>query len=447
MPFLAAAAPVIGAIGGGVSAVKGIADLAGGSTGAKNFASDKIDIKSPVDPNQVAMSNVKTNNALSNQQAFLNALAGQNGIGNQSDVYNQQQAFLDQLVGQNGVANQNNVFAQQQALANQLQGVADGTGPNPAAAALAQATGNNVANQAALMASQRGSGANVGLLARQAALAGGNIQQQAAGQGATMQAQQQLNAMQALQGQQQLLGNTASNQIGNQAAQQQALANLATQQVNQQATVGQQATQNAQAQQKALMDALQRTEELKVNQQNNVNSVGGSVAQANINQDAKDRASALSGIAAGLGGLAGMAGTLGDLNEKTLASSSNNSGGGPSLGVNTTLPSVKFAHGGEVKSSHAIQHLRSMKSGVQSYAVGGAVTTEGLASKGMPVPGKAKVAGDDLKNDTVNAKLSPGEVVIPRSIMNSANPAAEAAKFVAAIVAKKKAESAKNGKK
>lgn len=35
---------------------------------------------------------------------------------------------------------------------------------------------------------------------------------------------------------------------------------------------------------------------------------------------------------------------------------------------------------------------------------------------GGPVPGKAKVAGNSLKNDTVPAQLSPGEVVLPRTI-------------------------------
>ena len=38
--------------------------------------------------------------------------------------------------------------------------------------------------------------------------------------------------------------------------------------------------------------------------------------------------------------------------------------------------------------------------------------------KGGPVPGKAKVPGDSPKNDTVDAKLSPGEIVIPRSAAN-----------------------------
>ncbi len=37
---------------------------------------------------------------------------------------------------------------------------------------------------------------------------------------------------------------------------------------------------------------------------------------------------------------------------------------------------------------------------------------------GGPVPGKAKVKGDSPKNDTVDAKLSPGEIVVPRSAAN-----------------------------
>lgn len=40
------------------------------------------------------------------------------------------------------------------------------------------------------------------------------------------------------------------------------------------------------------------------------------------------------------------------------------------------------------------------------------------AKEGGEVPGKAKVKGDSPKNDTVTAKLSPGEVVIPRSAAN-----------------------------
>ena len=126
----------------------------------------------------------------------------------------QQQAFVDALKGQNGLENQTSVFNQQQQLSDQLQGVANGTGPNPALAQLNQTTGNNVANQAALMAGQRGSNANIGMIARQAAQQGAATQQQAVGQGATLGAQQQLAGMQQLQNQQTSMGNMANQQVG-----------------------------------------------------------------------------------------------------------------------------------------------------------------------------------------------------------------------------------------
>ncbi len=143
----------------------------------------------------------------------------------------QQQDFVNALGQQGGLANQSSVFNQQQGLANQLQGVANGTGPNPALAQLNQQTGRNVANQAALMAGQRGAGQNVGLMARQAAQNGANLQQQAVGQGATLQAQQQLAAMQQLQGQQANMGNMANTQVGQQ---QTGLSNLNDAQLRQQ---------------------------------------------------------------------------------------------------------------------------------------------------------------------------------------------------------------------
>lgn len=142
---------------------------------------------------------------------------------------NQQQQFVNALGQQNGLGNQSQVF-------NQLQGVVNGTGPNPAQAQLNQATGQNVANQAALMAGQRGSNANAGLIARQAAMQGANAQQQAVGQGASLQANQSLNA----------LGQTAG--IANQqvAQQQQGLSALNSNSLQQQGNLlGIQANQNS----------------------------------------------------------------------------------------------------------------------------------------------------------------------------------------------------------
>jgi hypothetical protein len=55
---------------------------------------------------------------------------------------------------------------------------------------------------------------------------------------------------------------------------------------------------------------------------------------------------------------------------------------------------------------------------------------------GKKVPGKAEVKGDSLKNDKVKATLDSGGIVLPRSVMQSKDPATEAHKFVSAIVAK-----------
>lgn len=67
---------------------------------------------------------------------------------------------------------------------------------------------------------------------------------------------------------------------------------------------------------------------------------------------------------------------------------------------------------------------------------GGGMAKGGLVrelSNGGPVPGKAKVFGDDSANDTVKAMLSPGEIVLPRSVTQSDDPAVAAAAFVQAV--------------
>lgn len=158
-----------------MSSIGGLLGLGGGASGSGFSA------PTGTNPQQINNAYGQTQSGIAQQQGFVNALGAQNGLGNQASVF------------------------------NQLQGVANGTGPNPAKAQLAQATGQNVANQAALMAGQRGSAANAGLIARQAAQQGAQTQQQAAGQAATLQAQQSLGAMNSL-------GNIANTQVGQQQA-------------------------------------------------------------------------------------------------------------------------------------------------------------------------------------------------------------------------------------
>jgi hypothetical protein len=116
--------------------------------------------------------------------------------------------------GQQGfTSNQANQNALAQALLNQSQG----KGPNPAQNMLNQATQQNVQNAAGLIASQKG--INPALAIRDIGDMTANANQQAAGQAATLGAQQQLGA-------QSQLGNVYG-QIGGQNLQNQALLNNA----------------------------------------------------------------------------------------------------------------------------------------------------------------------------------------------------------------------------
>jgi len=65
-----------------------------------------------------------------------------------------------------------------------------------------------------------------------------------------------------------------------------------------------------------------------------------------------------------------------------------------------------------------------------------------FAQRGGKVPGQAKVKGNSPKNDTVDAKLSPGEIVVPRT---AADDPAKAERFVDAIIGKKKGRNAGKG--
>lgn len=187
----------------------------------------------------------------------------------------QQQSFLQALQAQNGIANQTASF-------NALQGVANGTGPNPAQAQLNQSTGANIANQAAMAAGQRGAGSNVGLIARQAGQQGGAIQQQAAGQSATMAAQQQLGAINSM-------GSLASTQVGQQAA--------ATQGYN----------QAAQSEQQNLLNAMAQRNQSQA-------SLAGSENAANANiqvQNSKAQQGIFGGLLGGAGSILAHGGEVG----------------------------------------------------------------------------------------------------------------------------------------
>lgn len=383
----------------------------------------------------------------------------------------QQQDFVNALNAQGGLGNQSNVFNQQQALANQLQGVANGTGPNPALAQLNQATGQNAANQAALMASQRGSGANAGMLARLAAQQGGALQQQASAQGATLQAQQQLAGMQQLQNQQASMGNLANTQVAQQQGGLNALTNAGLQ--NQSNIMGLQANANsananvaganAQAQASGLggllggagMGAMM------------AGGGGGAASAAPLAAAALSKGGTVPGYAGG--GFSGnplmqpvAQNQVTDLSQgpqsavgKMLNGAANQSlgqmGGSSELGKGANqfgqgmgMLAAKYLNNGDWTQSDAsaragYQQADQMlgtnnpttapafMSDFQESAHGG--TIDGRT--GGPVPGTAKVQGNSYDNDKVNAKLSPGEEIIDRETLQDPGPIGQAARMVA----------------
>lgn len=344
-----------------------IADLFNGDKGA-GFQAQGAPIIQAATKEQADQAFQNTQTGLDQQQAFLQALQAQNGIQNQSDVY------------------------------NQLQGVTNGTGPNPAQAMLAQSTGANAAQTGALMAGQRGASANTGLIARQAGMAGMNAQQQAAGQGASLQAQQSLGALGQMSG-------VAQNQVGNLGG---ANANY---------------NQFAQGQQQNVLGAIANQNNASVGMQSNINNANAGIAGINAK-------------------------TQGNILEKT-------------AGAVGSIPQM-FADGGEIPKSHAARHIKGIKlaeggevpvmlspgekylSPEQAQMV--ANGKENFKNTGKIIPGKAKVKGDSLENDVVPAKAEAGGFVIPKSIMESKDAANNAAAFVRAHMSQKLAPSKKNKK-
>ena len=307
----------------------------------------------------------------------------------------QLQAFSDTLNGVNGVQNQQSVLGQ-------FQAVASGQGPNPALAALAQQTGINVSNQAALMAGQRGASANVGLIARQAAQQGAATQQQAVGQAATTQAQQSLGA----------LGQEATI-AGQQVAETQGALTAS----------GQQALGNA----GQLLGAQTNFNQQIAGGQANVNTTQAGLAGT----EANTILTGAGAVAKGLGGSTTAANT-------PAANSGAVTAAAPGPTASTMTNGQGLARGGEVMQgphkSHVANFLALSKGGKVPAMVSpgeGYLSPDGVQKvlgganplKVMEkIPGKARVKGDSRKNDTVARTLEEGGVVLPRHITNKRDP-------------------------
>ena len=378
----------------------------------------------------------------------------------------------------------------QQGLMNTFLQEGQGAGPNPAQQQFAANTGTNVANQAAMAAGQRGASGNVGLMQRNVAQQGAATQQGAAGQAATLQAQQQLAAQQAAAGQQQAIAQGIAQQTGaaNQlygtsaGANNTQNANLVSNYSQAQGANAATSAQNAQAGQGlvgGLMGGLGSMLSL---------AGGGEIAKQpapsptpapkptddawnapNVSQEDSKNLGKAFGYADGgdVGSVAPMAGGAqsfaGQLLSQGNTSGSQAMKSGLKQGMTGAqsamhnLPIVGSMMPGQSKSGEEMggdptQMAGGPSEGDGSGGAGGLgalamlaakggpakspVTTSQMASKGVDVPGKAKVKGDSLKNDTVPAMLSPDEIVLPRSVTQAPDAPQRAAQFVQAIHAK-----------
>lgn len=416
--------------------VGGLVGLNGGAGGSGFSTPQQASIQSPVTSAQALTSYNQNQDALTQQQNFLNQLAAQNGVQNQSNVF------------------------------NQLQGVANGTGPNPARAQLAQATAANTANQAALMAGQRGSNANPALIARQAAMQGAQNQQNAAGQAATLQAQQSLGAL---------------NQLGG----------IAGQQVAQQQGGVQNYTGAAQQEQSNLLNSIAGANQARVGSQGSVNSGNAQLANTTL----QGQQGLIGGALNAAGGALGLA-TGGKINKDMVQSpyngqsqasntqdfgnpganslykgmssfgkfisGGNNTNAGDTSGTNSTIPGdsgtnpmeqqqianqglannpgvqsaisdFSFKDGGKVPAMVSPGEIRIPAKDVKKVAEGKKSPLDGEKIKGEA---KVKGAKDSYANDTVPKTLNEGDIILPRSVTQSKHPHWAAHAFVQKIMNK-----------
>ena len=365
--------------------VSGVSDLFGGATNNAGTVAQGANLIQPVTQQQV------------NQ-----------GTGTASNALGQALGYANQL--QPGATQG---LASQAALTQALQNEANGAGPNPAQAQLAQATGQNVNQQAALAAGQRGASQNVGLLAREVGQQGAGIQQAAAGQAATLGAQQQLAAQQQLQ-------NLAGQQVG-QAQQGIGVANQAAQQ-----------------NQNALLGSLGQFNTNQVQNVASQNAANASIA----NNNANNSAGALGGLLNGAGGA--LAGNL-------------FGGGGASAGAATGVTAgtqslidqfgglaLAAAKGGEIPAQNILaqalskksfpDHMRAM---AQIYHPKVMKMYCGGMAEGAVVPGEPDHPGKNLESqDKVPAMLTPKEIVLPLTVTQAKNPGEAAKAFVENIKGK-----------
>lgn len=135
---------------------------------------------------------------------------------------------------------------------------------------------------------------------------------------------------------------------------------------------------------------------------------GVSTNQANAAQGAQNAGNAMTGSLLGAAGTIGGAALGGPVGAAIGGSLANAAAPKTNAGIAGTQA---------YKTNSANNNPAFAKGGYACYADGGVTHDHGICMKlGGHVPGQPEVAGDSEQNDTVPAMLSPGELVIPRSV-------------------------------
>jgi hypothetical protein len=318
--------------------------------------------------------------------------------GKLSENVDQQRKFVEALNAQTPEA-----IAAQRQLLGQVQAQASGQGPSVAQEALSRGLGQSAAQIQSALAGQRGSAANVGLAARNIANVGAQQQQDLASQAAMLRAQETLAARQQLQG-------LTGQQLG------QVQAGLSGQ--------AQAATGLESIKQKAEADRAQR-------QGNILGQVLGAAGTV-LNPLGTVIGGALGKATTGL--FSGAQGPKGSNISDYTSLADGGMVSQPSGYFQHIKQGLQMAHGGKVPAMVSPGERYLPPSEVEKVAEG----KKSAHKAGEKIQGKAKVSGDSLKNDTVSKTLTEGGIVIPRSVMQSKNPADSAQKFVSAVLAKQK---------
>lgn len=344
--------------------------------------------------------------------------SGNQTQGQQVDVYGDKDFYANQLLKAQKMADQGwyemeGTRNQNQGLIQALQAQTRGEGPTVAQNQLNEATAKNIKRGAAMAASSKG--IDPAMAARIGVDATAEANQMAAGQGATLRAQEQLGAY----GQ---LGNALNSQMNAQLG----LMGAANQRGSIYGGLHNQSHLGAQGL------TAGANEQNSGYAQKRVDGLLGALGSAG-----KMAVGAYSGGEIGLadGGVVGVNPHAQSFANAVLEI--------PRFGSGKHGATEKSGDGMKDLSSSSTEQLKKLFSGSAPMASDSMVT----AGPGVipPAPmahgGKAKgqglVAGDSPKNDIVPAMLSPGEIVIPRSITQSPDAAEKAKAFVEAIKNKK----------